>query len=363
MWKMLREFRPRIKFSSKNRMFAAVKSYLGAVLAALLMYAPSHAQTLVDVHSHIIVSEYIDFLKKHHAELQETFPLPEWSVDNHLKFMSDLGIGYSVLSLPAPQPYFGNSRESADIVRELNKISAQIRDSNPEKFKFLATLPLPDVKAAVKEVEYAFEVLHADGIKLATNSYGQYLGDVELDDLMAVLDKYHAVVFIHPHRPEPYNEKIIQTTPLAMYEYPAETTRAVVNMISHNVVARYPNIKMIVPHCGSFLPLALPRMKAIFPAMKAKGLMPDIDWDKNLAGLYYDLAGVPTGQLIKTMLTITSPDHILYGSDYPYQPEEVLKSNLDNLRRTLHADQELAPYAENILYQNAAKLFKIGEKK
>ena len=198
---------------------------------------------------------------------------------------------------------------------------------------------------------------------MATNASGQYLGDEELDALMEVLNKYHAVIFIHPHRPEPYPEKIIQTTPLAMYEYPAETTRAVVNMISRNVLARYPNIKVIVPHCGSFLPLAVPRMKAVFPAMKSKGLMQDIDWEKNLAALYYDLAGVPTPALIKTMLTITSPSHILYGSDYPYQPEAVLKNNLDNLRRALQADSELAPYTEAFLYQNAVKLFEKGENK
>jgi predicted TIM-barrel fold metal-dependent hydrolase len=89
-------------------------------------------------------------------------------------------------------------------------------------------------------------------------------------------------------------------------------------------------------------------MKAIFPAMKAKGLMQDIDWEKNLAALYYDLAGVPTADLIKIMLSITTPEHILYGSDYPYQPNEVLQKNLDNLRQELAKDKELAPYAEKI---------------
>ena len=323
-----------------------------------LIFLPINVMAgVIDVHSHIIPTEYIDFLKQHNAELQETFPLPKWDAKNHIQFMNDMKIDYSILSLPAPQPYFGDSKESADMVRKLNEISAKVRDAHPDKFKFLATLPLPDVKAAIKEAKYAFEVLHADGIKLATNSYGQYLGDEELDELMEVLNKYNAVVFVHPHRPEPYAEKIIQTIPLAMYEYPAETTRAIVNMISRNVLAKYPNIKMIIPHCGSFLPLAIPRMKAIFPAMKAKGLMQDIDWEKNLSALYYDLAGVPTVDLIKTMLTITTPEHILYGSDYPYQPNEVLKKNLENLRQELQNDKGLAPYTEKFLNQNAQQLF------
>lgn len=178
------------------------------LLAAVYFLPINTSAQVIDVHSHIISNEYTDFLRAHNAELQETFPLPKWDIKAHLDFMENIGIDYSVLSLPAPQPYFGNSKESADMVRKLNELSAKVRNENPDKFKFLATLPLPDVKAAIKEAQYVFEVLHADGIKLATNSYGQYLGDEELDELMAVLNKYNAVIFVHPHRPEPYAEKI-----------------------------------------------------------------------------------------------------------------------------------------------------------
>lgn len=335
-----------------------MKKHLGLITLIMgISMSIANAQNVVDVHSHIIPLEYTDFLKQHNAELQEIFPLPEWNIEKHLHFMNEMGIDYSVLSLPAPQPYFEDSEESAKIIRKLNELSAEIKKKYPDKFKFFATLPLPNVDLAIEEAKYALDVLHADGIKLASNSYGQYLGDEELDNLMTVLNERNAVIFVHPHRPEPFAEKIIQTTPLAMYEYPAETTRAVINMISRNVPAKYPNIKIIIPHCGSFLPLAIPRMKAIFPAMKAKGLMQDIDWEKNLAALYYDLAGVPTPELIKTMLTITTPEHILYGSDYPYQPDNVLNANLNNLINALKDDKDLASLIDKILYENAKRLF------
>ena len=153
------------------------------------------------------------------------------------------------------------------------------------------------------------------------------------------------------------SERIIATTPLAMYEYPAETTRAVVNMLSRNVLVRYPNLKVVVPHCGSFLPLALPRMKSILPAMVAQGYMQPIDWEGNLSRLYFDLAGSPTIEVLRSLLTLTTPDHILYGSDYPYLPDAVLKSNLQRLKQTLAADKELARYSGDILWKNAERLF------
>ena len=325
------------------------------LLAALAF--PAAAQQTIDVHTHIIVPEYVEMLKAHGAELEETFPLPAWDAERHIAFMDSAGIRTAVLTMPAPQPYFGDAEESAACIRRVNEISAEVKRQHPGCFLFCAALPLPDVDAAVREAVYALDTLGADGIKLATNSRGQYLGDEALEPLMKVLDERHAVIIIHPHRPTPFSEDIVKTTPLAMYEYPAETTRAVVNMLAHNVPVRYPNLKIVVPHCGSFLPLALPRMQSILPAMVRQGYMQPIDWEGNLSRLYYDLAGNPTSEVIRSLLTVTSPDHILYGSDYPYQPDAVLKSNLQRLKQTLASDEELKPYTDKILRENAGRLF------
>ena len=325
---------------------------LGMALAA----APLSAQT-VDVHTHIIIPEYVEMLKAHGAELEETFPLPAWDAERHIAFMDSAGIRTAVLTMPAPQPYFDDAEESAGCIRLVNEISAKMKKEYPDRFKFCAALPLPDVNAAIREAIYALDTLGADGVKLATNSRGQYLGDEELDPLMAVLNERHAVIIIHPHRPTPYPEKIIATTPLAMYEYPAETTRTVVNMLARNVLVRYPNLKVVVPHCGSFLPLALPRIKSILPAMVKQGYMQPIDWEGNLSRLYFDLAGSPTVEVLRALLTITAPDHILYGSDYPYLPDAVLKANLQRLKQTLAADEGLAGYADMFLWKNEESLF------
>ena len=311
----------------------------------------------VDGHTHIILPDYVELLRAHGAELEETFPLPEWDAGRHIAFMDSADIRTAVLTMPAPQPYYGDAEESAECIRRVNEVSARVKQDYPGRFKFCAALPLPDVDAAIREVIYALDTLGADGVKLATNSRGQYLGDEALDPLMEVLNERHAVIIIHPHRPTPYPEKIISTTPLAMYEYPAETTRAVVNMLARNILVRYPNLKVVVPHCGSFLPLALPRMKSILPAMVAQDYMQPIDWEANLSRLYFDLAGNPTPEVLHSLLTITTPDHILYGSDYPYLPDAVLKANLQRLKQMLAADEELAPYREDILWKNAERLF------
>lgn len=334
------------------------KTILTGMLGMALGVAPVSAQ-VVDVHTHVIVPEYMELLRRHGAELEETFPLPRWSAERHLAFMDSASIRVAILTMPAPQPYYGDTEESATCIRQVNEIAAKVKRQHPDRFMFCAALPLPDVDAAIREAVYALDTLGADGIKLATNSRGQYLGDEELDPLMEVLNERHAVIIIHPHRPTPYPRDIIATTPLAMYEYPAETTRAVMNMLARNVLTRYPDLKIVVPHCGSFLPLALPRMKSILPAMVKQGYMRPIDWEGNLTRLYYDLAGNPSLEVIRSLLTITSPDHVLYGSDYPYLPDEVSRKNLQRLRESLASDKELSGYTDMFLWKNAESLFSL----
>ena len=330
-------------------------------LTSILSMVSVMAQQTIDVHCHNVLPEFTEFLERHRAAMEETFPLPKWDVNPHLEFMENADIGKAILSMPAPQPYYGDTDECTRIVRFYNEASARLKSDYPGKLLFCASLPLPDVEAAIKEAVYALDTLGADGIKLATNSRGQYLGDPALDTLMSVLNERHAVVILHPHKLVPVNDTLKAATPLAIYEYPAETTRTVVNMIVHNVPARYPNIRFGIPHCGSFLPLAVPRMKMVHPAMVAKGLMNPIDWEANLKNLYYDLAGGVTLEVIKTLLAITTPDHLMYGSDYPYQPVAVLTENLNKLRSALKSDDMLAPQIDGILWSNAYKLFNMNK--
>lgn len=323
----------------------------------LLFATSAMAQTVVDVHSHIVTENYMQMLRQHSAELEDGYPLPEWSVKKHLAFMQEAGIDRAVLSMPSPQPYFENAEESRLCIRSINQEAARAKAEYPDKFLFCASLPLPNVDLAIREAVYALDTLGADGIKLATNSRGQYIGDPSLDPLMEVLNARKAVVILHPHTPAQRPEDTFTGGPIFVYEYPAETTRAVINMIENNIMVRYPDIRFVVPHSGSFLPIALPRLRAAQPLLVKQGLMREVDIEKNLANLYYDLAGGPTPEMVKMLLTITTPDHLMYGSDFGFVPSVALVAVLNRIKTNLEADEQLAPYVKMILSNNAQKLF------
>ena len=171
---------------------------------------------------------------------------------------------------------------------------------------------------------------------------------------MAYLNSRKAVVITHPHKPSAVNDNLIAAVPLASYEYLAETTRAILNMVAHDVLVRYPDLKVVVPHCGSFLPNALPRFKGLMPVMVKQGYMQPVDVDANISNLFFDLAGAATDDVIESLLKITEPSHILYGSDYPYVAAQALTVAKRSLESRLAA-HGLDP--QDILSNNAARLF------
>jgi predicted TIM-barrel fold metal-dependent hydrolase/quinol monooxygenase YgiN len=323
------------------------------LLILSLLAVAARGQGVIDLHSHIIPQEMLSALQREDRLMDEGFPLPRYDADSHLRWMDEAGVQTAVITLAAPQP------ASAAVVRQTNETAARIKKEHSGRFLFCAALPLPDVGAAIREAVYALDSLGADGIKLATNACGQYLGAPELDTLFSMLNERGALVILHPHRPEPVNSQVMQQTPLAMQEYLSETTRAVANMISRNVLARYPRVRVVVPHCGAYLPLAVPRMKSLAPVMQANKMVGAIDWHANLSSLYFDLAGSHSPEVIRTLLTITTPDHLLYGSDYPYVAPQALTAGLQRMQRYLTDEPDLAPFREMILHGNAERLLNL----
>ena len=91
--------------------------------------------------------------------------------------------------------------------------------------------------------------------------------------------------------------------------------------------------------------------------MVAKGIMKEVDWEANMKNLYYDLAGSPTPDVLEALLSITTPEHLLYGSDYPYLPAQVLVSGKRLLEDNVAKNQNLLPYMSDIFSGNAERLF------
>lgn len=120
------------------------------------------------------------------------------------------------------------------------------------------------IERAIEEALFAFDHLKADCVKIASNSSGLCLGDEKLEPLMKVLNEREAVIITHPHRPEPINETLVENMPLPVSEYLAETTRAIINMLSRNVLARYSQLRSLCHIAERFFRLRYRDLKRCF---------------------------------------------------------------------------------------------------
>ena len=87
-----------------------------------------------------------------------------------------------VLSLPR-RPAFGSTaarRRPHDMARLCCDFAAEMVRDHPGRYGLFAPLSMLDIDATLKEIEYVFDTLKADGIDLQTNYGDKWLGDPAL---------------------------------------------------------------------------------------------------------------------------------------------------------------------------------------
>ncbi|MDD6134335.1 MAG: amidohydrolase family protein [Selenomonadaceae bacterium] len=220
------------------------------------------------------------------------------------------------------------------MAREINEETAALCRKYPDKFGFVPALPFPSSEGSIAEISYAMDKLGALGVKVPSNAGGIYLGDARWKAIFAELNRRKALVILHPSPARELPRKgTVTGQVMALFEYPADTTRSVVNLLASGMLERYPKVRLVVPHCGSFLPYMKQRAKAMFAMLAGMQMMKPVDMEAGMQQLYYDLAGDPMPEAMDMLLKITDERHLLYGSDFPYVPAKALlgkKGALDN---------------------------------
>lgn len=308
--------------------------------------------------------------------------IPPWSLEGHLALMSAANITKSILSISSPgtnlRPHTPPS-ETASLTRKCNAYAADLKRKYPDKFGFWASLPLPDVPAALEEIDKAREE-GCDGFALMTNYHGTYLGDAVFDPIFARFNEIRAKVFIHPTAPCmqcPHGAPISAIPfgdgyPIPIFEFIFDSARAVINLFCSGTVDRCPEVTFVLPHAGGVLPPLLTRFTAF------GALVPESkDIDAKLVRrqlndqFYFDLAGtifegdegvVGSGQLKALVRGFDiSHENLLYGSDFPFTRHAsamILVNRMKDGMEELFGEKE-----RDAIYQgNAEKLLRKHER-
>jgi predicted TIM-barrel fold metal-dependent hydrolase len=287
---------------------------------------------------------YLQALAK---EGRNTRGLPEWTPERSLRMMNRVGVGRALLSLSTPGVWLGNDEEARGLARSCNEYGASLAEKHPDRFGVLAALPLPNLEGALAEAAYALDTLKLDGVTLFSNVHGKYVGDPELNPLMAVLEERQALVLLHPNS-LPDDEDNAALYPWA--EYPIDVARAWARMVLNDTLVRYPGIRWILGHAGGVVPFMADRLGKAHYA-KQKGLrwgriLKDLIRKRN-GGLQlakqvaYDTVGATNPVSYAALRQLVSPSQVRFGSNFPWDSEESVKASISFLSRgeeELHSD-------------------------
>ncbi len=298
---------------------------LGAAGFAAALPAPAvHAQgakTLIDTHNHFYPPPYLAMQKEWEGK-RNIPPAPDvynWTPARLIELMDKDGIRTAVMSLAStPGLWFdAGAEEAAKTVRICQDFVAKMRQDYPGRFGVFAPLSMMNVDVTLKEIEYAFDSIKADGINLQSNYGDKWLGDAMYQPVLAELNRRKAVVYVHPLVAACCGRLAIPTFP-AVIEVPHDTTRTVTSLLLTGSFKRFPDIKWIFSHAGGTIPLMAGRIAAFYDQNpKTKEYAPN-GVAAELAKLHYDTANATSAPTIAALLKLVPASQVTYGTDYPY---------------------------------------------
>lgn len=281
----------------------------------------THMTELIDVHAHFLTDGYVSAARAAGIEHPDGMPgWPSWSAEEHRELMARGGIKKSYLSISSPSVHF-----AGHIAREVNDFGAEQKARYPDEFGHFASLPLPDVDAAITEATYALDTLKSDGVAVETNHDGRYLGHPSFEPLWAELDRRSALVFVHPTSP-PHADEVALGRPRPMIEFLFDTARAASDLLFNGVLTRYPAIRWVLTHGGGVLPLLADRMQ-LFTAM----LPEPLNVLGQLGEVWWDMAGTPFPRQIPALDAAFGTGHLVYGSDFCWTPAPLALAQISTI--------------------------------
>jgi aminocarboxymuconate-semialdehyde decarboxylase len=279
-----------------------------------------------------------------------------------------------VLTLAAPPiEVVGGPDVTPDLARLANDEMAALVARYPDRFPgFVASLPMNNPDAAVKEIDRAIDQLGATGVQIFTNVLGRPLDLPEYQPIFARMAERDLPIWMHPARPatvpDYVGEKRSKWDLWWAFGWPYETSVAMGRLVFAGLFDRHPGIKIITHHMGAMIPFCAGRIGGGLDQLGTRSDDPD-----DLAALgrlekrpieyfkmfYGDTALFGAWHAMESGLAFFGADKILFGTDTPFDPE----GGNGFIRDTIAAMEKMraTPEEKQAIYEgNARRMLKLG---
>jgi predicted TIM-barrel fold metal-dependent hydrolase len=292
----------------------------------------------VDVFNHVLpirfferIGDYKD-IGKRMRDVPMLFDLPTRLrvMDRFRDYVQVLSAGMPPIEALAPP------EASPELARICNDGMAELCSTHPDRFPaFIASLPLNNPDAALRELERAIGDLGARGVQIFSNVDGKPLDLPEFGPLFDAMARHDLPIFLHPARGADFADYRTETR--SQYElwwafgWPYETTIAMSRLVFAGIFERHPAIKIVAHHFGGMLPFFEGRAGPGLDQLGAR--TSDVDYRTGLAHLkrrpieyfhmfYADTAVFGSRAATECGLAFFGADRTLFASDAPFDPEK-----------------------------------------
>jgi len=303
----------------------------------------------IDVHAHYYPPE---FTKGYGRETTAgrnalTSPGGKVTLGERVDMLREAGIDLQVLCVGAQQPDFDKAEEAMAVAKWANDLYADTCKGFDGRFAAFGATPLPHVDAAIEEAGRCLDSLGMLGINVGTSVAGRPLDDPEFAPFFAELDRREAVLFLHPLGIGGPNMDAYGLD--FMIGVCFEDTVASVRLVMSGLSARYPNIKIIVPHLGGTLPFLMQRLDDAVGRQLRAGIKPAVEKPSEAVRSFYWDTVNDYPPALRLACEAFGADHIMLGTDFPFI---LFKSCVEYVQKSgLPADD-----IDAILERNAARV-------
>jgi predicted TIM-barrel fold metal-dependent hydrolase len=326
---------------------------LGALGAGALMPAGEiAAQTTprrIDIHHHFGSPDWIKMTADKRTQGYEV-----WQKHSPARSIEDMdkgGVDTSYISITTPGIWFGDLAETRRLARRENEYGARLASDHKGRLKLLAVLPLPDVEASLREIEYAFDTLKADGVGLLSNWGQKWLSDESFKPVLDELERRGAVVYTHGSAPGCCGGSFVPGVPETTIEYNTDVSRAIISLIMNGSANRTPNIRYVMSHGGGTIIGLAGRFLGAQASAENLAKTPEVNSRlHHLRRFYYDTAASTNPVIIEALKRMVGASQILFGTDYPFVSSSTIAAGLRNTGLT---PQEMAGVDRG----NAARIY------
>lgn len=238
------------------------------------------------------------------------------SPEDRIREMGRLGVDRQIVSVTIPNVYIGPQTRRRELARRANDGMAELVGRYPRQFAALASLPLPDAEAAVRELERAVGGLGMVGAIIGSNVEGRYLDDAGFAPVFERAQELEVPLLVHPMPPASPDATVAPgLVPLLGFVF--DTSASVARMILAGVLERFPRLILILGHLGGTLPYLVQRLDngyQAYPEIRDAIPHPPSHY---LRRLFYDTVSFSVPSL-QCALGVVGPAQIVMGTDYPH---------------------------------------------